>query len=239
MQTLDIGLVLSCEHASCAVPPGVDLGVPEALLRSHVGWDPGALKIAALLAGRWGVPLHAGRATRLFVDLNRSEANPAVVPLVAFSAEVPGNRLLAEAERLERVRLHHRPYRQAVLAEVRRVLEAQDRCLHLPIHSFTPELNGQRRPYELGLLFDPARPFEAAVAGRLSELLRAEGFEVRLNEPYAGTEDGIATWLRTLFPDAAYAGVEIETSHAVTEAAGGIERVGEALARLVPRALAG
>jgi predicted N-formylglutamate amidohydrolase len=232
-------LVLSCEHASAALPPGVDLGVPDGVRLSHVGWDHGALPIAETLARNWAAPLHAGRYTRLFVDLNRSEDNPAVVPLVAFGAEVPANRRLTEAERRERVHTHHRPYREAVLQEVRHAVAAHGRCLHLPIHSFTPEMNGSRRPYELGLLFDPARPFEAAVAERLLALLRAERLKVRLNEPYAGTEDGIATWLRALLPDAQYAGVEIETSHAVTESPGGIARVSEALARLVPQALSG
>lgn len=230
-------LVLSCEHASAALPPGVDLGVPESVRLSHVGWDHGALEIARILAARWGAPLHTGRWTRLHVDLNRSEDNPAVVPHVAFGAEVPGNHGLTEAGRLERVALHHRPYRDAVLADVRAAVAAHGRCLHLPIHSFTPELDSKKRPYQMGILYDPARALETRVAEILLEGLRAAGFDVRPNEPYAGTEDGIATGFRGLFTDAAYAGVEIETSHAVTEASGGVERVGEALAALGPRLL--
>src|SRR5690606_22662840 len=65
-----IGLVLSCEHASWTLPPGVDLGVPTNVLQSQSGWDHGAFDIASRLSEAVGLSVHAGLFTRMFVDLN-------------------------------------------------------------------------------------------------------------------------------------------------------------------------
>ena len=54
------GLVLSCEHASWMLPPGVDLGVPLDILQGQASWDHGALEIAQQLADEIGLPVHAG-----------------------------------------------------------------------------------------------------------------------------------------------------------------------------------
>ena len=204
---------------------------------SHVGWDHGAIEIARRLADAFGAPLHAGRYSRLWVDLNRAEHNPAVVPHVAFGADVPGNVSLSAADRENRIRRDHRPYREAVQRDVHRRIELHGRCLHVPVHSFTPELNGNRRPYEVGILYDPAHALESKLAQLLLGQLRDAGIEVRLNEPYLGTDDGIATWLRGVFAPDRYAGVELETSHAVTESPGGIERVSTALIAALPKLL--
>ena len=85
------GLVLSCEHASWTTPPGVDLGVPFAVLRSQAGWDHGASDIASRLSEVVGLPVHAGAFTRMFVDLNRPPDHPDVIPAVSYGAPVPGN----------------------------------------------------------------------------------------------------------------------------------------------------
>ena len=68
------------------------------------------------------------------------------------------------------------------------------------------------RPYDAGVLFDPARPGEGAAAGQILAGLTAVGFTARANEPYLGTDDGLTTWLRSRYPDTAYLGLEIELS---------------------------
>jgi predicted N-formylglutamate amidohydrolase len=227
------GLVLSCEHAAWQPPPGWSHGLSDAVLSSHVGWDHGALEIARRLAERLGVPLLAGASTRLYVDLNRAESSSGVIPAVSFGVEVPGNAGLTPEEREARLERVHRPYRRRLLEAVSLELAQAGRCLHVPVHSFTPELGGQRRQYELGVLFDPARAAEAALAEALLVGLQEAGIDARANEPYLGTDDGVTAWLRTVFPDPDYAGIEIECSHAVTEAPGGPERIAEALSRLL------
>lgn len=200
------GLVLSCEHAGNSVPPGVDLGVDAAVLRAHVAWDEGAIEVAAALADQTGAPLYQGRWTRLLVDLNRHIDPQAVVPEVAFGVPVPGNRGLDPAERAARIARWHRPHRDAVEAAVGR----RDPCLHLSVHSFTPAIDPVGRDFDVGLLYDPARPAERAWASRLQQRLEAAGLDCRHNAPYQGTGDGLTTWLRLQFDDRRYAGIEVE-----------------------------
>src|SRR5690606_41949256 len=80
-------------------------------------------------------------------------------------------------------------------------------------------LNGRRREVEVGILFDPARPFEAGLAGALIEALRAAGWEARANEPYLGVDDGLTTWLRPQLPQERYAGIEVALSQGLDAAA--------------------
>lgn len=199
-------LILSCEHARNELPDGLDLGLDEEALRSHIAWDEGALELARTLALATGAPLIEGEVSRLVVDLNRREEDPGVIPTVAFGVPVPGNQGLGAEQRQARFLRYHRPYRARILAEVGRASP----CLHLSIHSFTPVLHGEERTVRLGLLFDPDRSAEARHAERLRQALRAAGVDARFNEPYLGTDEGLTTWLRERFADERYAGIELE-----------------------------
>jgi predicted N-formylglutamate amidohydrolase len=225
------GFVVSCEHASNAVPEGIELGVGPDVLDSHTAWDPGAAEIARLVADGLGTTAFLGTATRLYVDLNRSEQGPAVIPIVAFGVAIPGNATLDVADREARL-AHHRAYRNAVTEAVRQTLDQHGRCVHLSIHSFTPELHGAVRDFDCGVLYDPDSPADRVAADALFDALTAAGFATRRNEPYGGTGDGFTTTLRNTFGRDRYAGIEVETSHRVTDAAGGIERVARAVLRL-------
>src|SRR5690606_16514971 len=70
--------VVTCEHASRAVPSGMRRALAGArdLLPTHRGWDPGALPFAEALARALDAPLVAGKVSRLVIDLNRSPHNP-------------------------------------------------------------------------------------------------------------------------------------------------------------------
>lgn len=204
--------MVSCEHASPRVPSGLELGVPGEVLRSHTAWDEGAEVVAKLVAHTFQAPAHYGAYTRLVADLNRSPTNPEVVPAIAFGTPVPGNQGLSAAERQARVERYHQPYWRAVLAELCQLLLADPSraVLHLSVHSFTPELNGQVRPMPVGVLYDPGQPLEALVARTLIEAYRAAGLVMAENGPYDGRADALTTACRALFRAERYAGVEIE-----------------------------
>ncbi|MGE0709848.1 MAG: N-formylglutamate amidohydrolase [Planctomycetota bacterium] len=210
-----VALLLTAEHASRAVPPGVELGVDEAALASHRGWDPGSLVVGQDVAERLGEPLLAGRWTRLWVDLNRREENPEVIPTASFSVAVPGNRDLPPAAREARLAAH-RAHRAEARARLDAALARAARCLHLAFHSFTPELPG--RELEVGVLFDPDRAWEAERAEALLAALRARGWDARANQPYLGVDDGLTTWLRERYPAARYAGIELEANQGLPPA---------------------
>jgi predicted N-formylglutamate amidohydrolase len=224
-----IGLVLSCEHASWALPPGEDLGVARDVVRSQAGWDPGALEVAARTGEALGLPVHAGAFTRMYVDLNRPADHADVIPLVSYGARVPGNAALSPAEREARLATFHRPYWDAVAHDVRARLVEPGRCLLVCAHSFDPALEPAARRFDLGVLYDPAHELEAALGERLLFALSAAGLEVRANQPYRGTGPSIATSLRAQLGPR-FAGIQLEVSHALVDTPGGCERIAAALA---------
>lgn len=223
------GLVLSCEHASWQVPPGVDLGVATDVLSSQAGWDHGAFEIAEQLGEALGLPVHAGAFTRMFVDLNRPPEHLDVVPRASYGALVPGNAHLAPGDRAQRIALFHAPYWEAVRRDVQARLRDRGACLHFSSHSFDPLLDAAHRTYEVGVLYDPTHAYEAELAERLMFQLRSAGLDVRANQPYSGTGPAICTSLRAELAGERYAGIELETSHAVTHTHGGCARIARAV----------
>jgi predicted N-formylglutamate amidohydrolase len=223
------GLVLSCEHASWTLPPGIDLGVSPGVLRSQASWDHGAFDIATRLSDAVGLPVHAGLFSRMFVDLNRDPEHPGVVPQVSYGAAVPGNAALTAEDRAARIAAFHAPYWDAVRRDVAARLHDGGRVLHFSSHTFDPELDPQQRTYEVGVLYDPDHPFEAELAERLLFRLRGAGLDARANQPYHGTGPAICTSFRRQL-GARYAGIQFETSHAVTYRAGGCARVADVIA---------
>ena len=228
-----IGLVLSCEHASWTLPPGIDLGVPQEVLQTQAGWDHGAYDIAARLSEAVGLPVHAGAFTRMFVDLNRAADHPDVIPSVCYGAPVPGNVHLSPGDRQARIDMFHAPYWQAVRRDVQARLIDSGEVLHLSSHSFDPELDPANRTYDCGVLYDPAHAYEADLAERLMFQLRGAGLDVRANQPYSGTGPAVCTSLRQELAGQKYAGIELETSHAVTHAVGGSAKVAAAVIRFL------
>lgn len=225
--------MLSCEHASWTVPPGVELGVPVEVLQSQAGWDHGAFDIASRLSEAVGIPVHAGAFTRMFVDLNRPPEHPDVIPAVCYGAPVPGNMHLSAGDRQARLELFHAPYWQAIRRDVQARLLDTGEVLHLSSHSFAPELDPVARTFDVGVLYDPAHAYEAELAERLMFELRGAGLDVRANQPYSGTGPAVCTSLRQELAGQRYAGIEIETSHAVTRAVGGCARVAAAVIRFL------
>src|SRR5262249_45796327 len=161
------GLVLSCEHASWTLPPGVDLGVPPDVLRSQASWDHGALDIATRLSEAVGLPVHAGAFSRMFVDLNRNPAHPGVIPEVSYGAAVPGNAALSAGDRAARIAQFHAPYWDAVRRDVSARIYDRGSVLHFSSHSFDPALDPAQRTFEVGVLYDPGHALEAQLAERL------------------------------------------------------------------------
>jgi hypothetical protein len=98
-----------------------------------------------------------------------------------------------------------------------RALLALGSVTHLSIHSFTPALDGTPRTCDIGLLYDPRRAGEQALALRLQAALAtvAPQWRVRRNYPYRGAADGHATLLRRRFGPRSYVALEIEFNQAL------------------------
>jgi predicted N-formylglutamate amidohydrolase len=224
-----IGLVLSCEHASWELPLDVNLGVELDVRRSQAGWDHGAFEIIEQLGEALGLTVHTGAFTRMFVDLNRPPDHADVIPINSYGAPVPGNALLTPGDRAARIAMFHTPYWDAVRRDVAARLHQGGSCLHFSSHTFDPALDPAQRQFDVGVLYDPAHEFEAELSERLMFALRAAGLEVRANQPYSGVGPAICTALRIENAGKRYAGIELETSHAITNTPGGCARVAAAI----------
>jgi predicted N-formylglutamate amidohydrolase len=199
---------LTCEHGGHRVPARYAelFRGARGVLRTHRGYDIGALELARGLSRKLHAPLVAATTTRLLVDLNRSADSPSV-----FSEWTRG---LDGATRMVLLRRFHAPHRERVNREVSQALRGGGRVIHVAVHSFTPVLDGRARRADIGLLFDPRRPAEAAFCGRLRHELLVQAPELRVlfNSPYRGWTDGLATSLRRELARSRYLGIELEVN---------------------------
>lgn len=197
--------IVTCEHGGNHIPkPYRELFKGhEALLATHRSYDLGALGYARKLAARLGAPLYSAATSRLLVDLNRTPGHPRIFSEITRSLDDATKRAI-----LEKV---HTPHRRTVQTAVQEGLAAGQWVLHVACHSFTPVLNGQVRSMDVGLLYDPGRKAERRFCDlwKTDLATKAPALRVRRNAPYKGASDGLATYLRTLFPKG-YLGIELE-----------------------------
>jgi predicted N-formylglutamate amidohydrolase len=204
--TTDDFFLISCEHGGNRIPSRYhDFFVGrEALLRTHRGYDAGALRVARELSDALRAPLLASSVSRLLVDLNRSLGHPHLYS--------DATRAIAPQLRHEILARYYLPYRGKAETQIEQAIEQGRRVIHISCHSFTPELNGKPRNTDLGLLYDPSRPSEAGLCRRWRIALKAcaSVLKARMNYPYAGTADGFTVYLRKRFPAEHYLGIELE-----------------------------
>lgn len=173
--------LLTADHAGRAVPRALGrLGLSEAELNRHIGWDIGIWGVTQRLASLLGAPAFGQVYSRLVVDCNRDPAWAGAVPEVSESTVVPGNQGLSAAARAARVAAVWQPYHARLEAEI----IARRPAAVIAMHSMTDVYKGVARPWQASVLFNRHRAFSDALA----PLLRAEGLTVGENEPYVVTD---------------------------------------------------
>jgi len=205
-------IILSCEHAVNTVPEEYASFFTERaeLLDSHSGWDPGASELAESISTLSGAPLYEGTVTRLLVDLNRSPDNAKGL-LSTISRKLPA------ARREEIIKRYYKPFRQKVEAAVRGSVERGERVLHISVHTFAPVMKGKERRCHVGILYDSARSAEREFSVELKKKILSpdSGLIVRLNYPYHGKTDGHTAYMRRLFQQDVYIGIEVEVNQTI------------------------
>jgi predicted N-formylglutamate amidohydrolase len=204
-------LLLTCEHGGNRIPSAYAhlFNGADEMLASHRGWDPGALTLASLLARKLRRPLHSVTWSRLFVEANRAPTNRRIWSTYTKS--------LPKAERDRILERWWRPHRKTVEDAVAKDTARGRQVVHVAVHSFTPELDGEVRNAEIGFLYDSSRKREAAFCRRWAETLRGldPTLRIRYNYPYSGAADGLTTWLRKRHPETRYLGIELELNQAL------------------------
>jgi predicted N-formylglutamate amidohydrolase len=174
-------LVLTCEHASCALPAEYQgLGVAESDVRRHIGWDIGARTVVTTIAQALDAPAICSRYSRLLIDCNRALNDQDLIVESSDHTTIPGNYNLKDEERQRRISHFYDPYHEAVDSLIRR--HPGKNLTLLSVHSFTPVLGKRKRRFDLGVLFDA----HDELAHEVGQRLHREGHRVRYNEPYSG-----------------------------------------------------
>ena len=179
--------LLVCDHASNVVPASLGgLGLSPEKLEQHVAWDIGAARLARGLSETLEAPLVLAGYSRLAIDLNRDPSDTASIPPVSDDIPIPGNQNLSASEKSSRADEIYHPYHTKVSSLLSgKIAEGTPPAL-FSIHSFTPRMNGEVRPWDIGVLWnkDPriAKPLIEGLAAHL------EGLTVGDNKPYSGAQ---------------------------------------------------
>lgn len=176
--------LIVCDHASNRIPRRLgSLGLTPHELAQHIAWDPGAAEVARGLAARLDAPLLLGGYSRLVIDLNRPLVSPESIAEQSAGIAVPGNRGLSREARARRVAELFEPYHRALAVRLDERMGQSP--LLISIHSFTPELHGEPRPWHAGVAYGRDPRF----AHRLFQALELDqNLTLGLNQPY-GVDD--------------------------------------------------
>lgn len=172
--------LLICDHAGKAVPAALDgLGLAEAELDRHIGYDIGILGVSERLSDLLDAPLVFQRYSRLVAECNRLVSSSESMALVSDGTPVPGNHGLDVAARAARIAEIVTPYHDEI---VRRLEGGHHRTL-VAMHSFTPSLLARpfQRPWHVGMCFGADDRFTRPVLALLED---EAGLVVGRNEPY-------------------------------------------------------
>jgi predicted N-formylglutamate amidohydrolase len=172
-------ILVTADHASNAVPPGMALGVSADDMQRHIAWDIGTQQLAQALAELLGCAAITAPWSRLVLDVNREPDHPGLIPTTSDGTIIPGNQHVDATERARRFADFHRPYHDAISA----ALDGLRDPLLISLHSFTPVMNGFVRPWHCGLLYNQ----DLRLAPLAIAWLRANtSFTIGDNEPYSG-----------------------------------------------------
>lgn len=209
-----IALVMSCEHASNAVPTEYQALFKDnpSILETHRAYDPGALEIADGIAQQFPCDYVKASVTRLLIDSNRSLKHPACFS--EFTQTLP------EHEKQRLTHLFYLPFRKQVKRFIQEKIKQGNQVLHLSIHTFPPEFKGITRNAAISLLYDSARHAEKEVARIWHEILltKTPSYRIRMNYPYPGSSNSLTSTLRKAFSQKNYLGFEVESNQALATA---------------------
>ncbi|HXS39342.1 MAG TPA: N-formylglutamate amidohydrolase [Stellaceae bacterium] len=179
-------LLLTCDHASRAIPRALaKLGLADAVIARHIGWDIGAAAVTRRLAPLLDAPAVLAGYSRLVIDCNRPPEDASSIPAASDGVAIPGNTDLSpEARHARRLALFE-PFHAAISGRLAAHRRAGTAPALVSIHSFTPSMGGRARPWHAGVLWDG----DGRIALPLLAALRGEaGLVIGDNEPYSARE---------------------------------------------------
>ena len=176
-------LILTCEHASSAIPQAYhNLGISASALNTHIARDKGCKELTEKLALKLGCTAFIAGYSRLFIDYNRRETEDSLIVDESDKVLIPANQNLTEEERKYRIENYHRPYYNAIFKKIEQLQEKGITPRIFSIHGFTPQLRGGTyRPWQAGVLYVKENPLAEQL---LNGLKQHSELKTDANVPY-------------------------------------------------------
>ncbi len=178
-------LLIGCDHAENRIPEGLsNLGLDLEQLESHIALDIGAKQVSLLLSEMLDAPLIMAGYSRLVIDLNRYPEDPSLILKVSDGIAIPGNTDLDACARQERIDKLFAPYHKKFSRMAKDMIEHHDDPLLLALHSFSPIIGEEQRPWHYGVIWDE---YPGNVRHQLLErFARFDHLYIGDNKPYTG-----------------------------------------------------
>ncbi len=226
-------MLLLGDHAGRAIPAALgDLGVSAPDLERHIAWDIGVAGLGAVLSRTLDATFVHQRYSRLVIDCNRSLSSSGSIVESSDGVAIPGNIGLTPADRRARAADVYRPYHDRIASELTARKGRRARTVLVSLHSFTPIMDGQARPWRMGVLHRNDSQFALKVLAALRQEL---GDEVGDNQPYA--MDGIDYTIPFHADAHGLEYVELEVRQDLIASAEGQQTIGALLARVLVEAM--
>jgi len=175
-------LLLIGDHAGRATPRRLaGLGLPARAMDLHIASDIGVAGLGLRLSATLDAAFIRQTYSRLVIDCNRRPGHEGSIPTISDGVVIPGNADLSDAEVAARRVEIYQPYQDAIAAALEARAAAGRQTLLVSLHSFTPSLNGQARPWRMGVLHRGDSRLSLAV---LALLRRELGEAAGDNQPY-------------------------------------------------------
>lgn len=174
--------VIACDHSGLNLPRSLgNLGLSEAELSTHIGWDIGIAGVARIVAEQLDGYLQLNNYSRLVIDTNRPPGSPQSVLTVSEATRIPGNEGLSREQIEQREREIFWPYHNQLAGELERRARLGLATVFVALHSFTPVYLGVVRQWQAGVLYQR----DARLAKHMLESLQADPeLKIGDNEPY-------------------------------------------------------
>lgn len=221
------------DHAGRAIPKNLgDMGVSFLDWQRHIAYDIGIAGIGDYLHHALGASLIEQNYSRLVIDCNRAPGHPTSIPPLSDGTLIEANRGLSQKERRKREEAILRPYHDFIEEELEIFFHERgdEGGVFITLHSFTPEMNAQKRPWHIGILYEHD-PESAQIMRRL---LEKENLIIGDNEPYILTSQNEYT-LPFHAASRGMAALEIEIRQDLITDEAGQKKWGDILGRLLPQ----
>jgi predicted N-formylglutamate amidohydrolase len=128
------------------------------------------------------MPVVLAHYSRLVTDMNRAPQHPECMAEVSDHIRVPANAALSKQNKEKRLKQIYWPYQNKIGKLMDHFVSRRQVPVLLAIHSFTPEMDGVKRPWHLSLLWRR----EEKIAKQIVREIRKNHPDVLVgeNQPY-------------------------------------------------------